>query len=109
VTMLNAKNAAVFIDAEMLGLEGSEMPRDINNDADVLRKSELIRAHAAVQMGLSANVDEATRLCQHTPKLASLGRPRVYTAADGRDQGCHESNGMQADGRFDFRTVEFIS
>jgi 2-methylaconitate cis-trans-isomerase PrpF len=43
-----------------------EMPEDINNDADVLRKSELIRAHAAVRMGLSASADEATRLRQHT-------------------------------------------
>jgi probable AcnD-accessory protein PrpF len=94
VTMLNAGNAAVFIDAAVLGLEGSEMPQDINNDSDVLRKSELIRAHAAVQMGLSASADEATRLRQHTPKLAFIGRPRSYTAADGKpvDAGTIDMN-----------------
>jgi 2-methylaconitate isomerase len=54
----------------------------------------LIRAHAAVRMGLSASADEATRLRQHTPKLAFVGRPRSYIAADGKsvDAGTIDMN-----------------
>jgi 2-methylaconitate cis-trans-isomerase PrpF len=45
-------------------------------------------------MGLSASADEATRLRQHTPKLAFIGRPKSYTAANGKpvDAGTIDMN-----------------
>ncbi|MEA3131732.1 MAG: 2-methylaconitate isomerase, partial [Paraburkholderia sp.] len=52
LTLINAGNPAIFVNAEDLGLRGNEMQDDINNNAGLLAKCEAIRAHAAVKMGL---------------------------------------------------------
>jgi len=83
-TLINAGNPAVFIDAAVLGLQGTELREDVNARAELLERVEAIRAHAAVAMGLAQSPQEATRLRPATPKLAYFARPRDYTAADGR-------------------------
>lgn len=84
VTMINAGNPAVFIDAAQLGLRGNEMQRDVNGDAALLARCEAIRAHATVRMGLARDADEATRLRPHTPKLAFVAPALAYTASSGK-------------------------
>lgn len=84
VTMINAGNPAVFIDAAQLGLRGNEMQRDVNGDAALLARCEAIRAHATVRMGLASDADAATRLRPHTPKLAFVAPAQAYTASSGK-------------------------
>ena len=84
LTMINAGNPAIFIDAATLGLKGNELQRDINGNADLLQKAEAIRAHAAVRMGLSRTADEASTLRPHTPKLAFVATPSAYVASSGK-------------------------
>jgi probable AcnD-accessory protein PrpF len=84
LTMINAGNPAIFIDAATLGLEGNELQRDINGNADLLGKTEAIRAHAAVRMGLSRTAEEASALRPHTPKLAFVASPSAYVASSGK-------------------------
>lgn len=84
LTLINAGNPAIFISAEDLGLKGSEMQRDINDDAALLAKCEAIRAHAAMRMGLARTPQEVTELRPHTPKLAFVSLPRAYTASSGK-------------------------
>ncbi|CAN7217507.1 2-methylaconitate cis-trans isomerase PrpF [Caballeronia sp. LjRoot29] len=84
LTMINAGNPAIFIDAATLGLTGNELQRDINGNADLLGKAEAIRAHAAVRMGLSRSVEEASTLRPHTPKLAFVAAPSAYVASSGK-------------------------
>jgi 2-methylaconitate isomerase len=84
LTMINAGNPAIFIDAATLGLKGNELQRDINGNADLLQKAEAIRAHAAVRMGLSRTADEASALRPHTPKLAFVATPSAYVASSGK-------------------------
>lgn len=84
LTMINAGNPAIFVDAAVLGLTGAELQRDINGNAALLQKAEAIRAHAAVRMGLAATPDEATQLRPHTPKLAFVARPTAYVASSGK-------------------------
>lgn len=52
VTLINAGNPTVFIDASALGLQGVEKQDDVNTNAPLLTKLEAIRAHGAVAMGL---------------------------------------------------------
>jgi len=85
LTMINAGNPAIFIDAATLGLKGNELQRDINSDSELLEKAEAIRAHAAVRMGLSKSAEEATRLRPHTPKLAFVAKPSGYVASSGKE------------------------
>jgi hypothetical protein len=84
LTMINAGNPAIFIDAGTLGLTGNELQRDVNNDPRLLQKAELIRAHAAVRMGLSKTPEEATQMRPHTPKLAFVAKPTAYVASSGK-------------------------
>ncbi|BAO91262.1 2-methylaconitate cis-trans isomerase PrpF [Caballeronia cordobensis] len=85
MTMINAGNPAIFIDAASLGLHGSELQRDVNGDSALLQKAEAIRSHASVRMGLAATAEDATRLRPHTPKLAFVSKPASYVASSGKE------------------------
>jgi probable AcnD-accessory protein PrpF len=84
LTLINAGNPAVFVDAAALGLRGDESQEQVNGNADLLARCEAVRAHAAVAMGLAASAQEATDQRPATPKLAFVAPPRDYRAADGR-------------------------
>jgi hypothetical protein len=83
-TLINAGNPTVFVDAERLGLKGTELQSDVNGDKALLARVEAVRALGAVAMGDAATPEEATAKRQHTPKLAFVARPAGYTASDGR-------------------------
>ncbi len=84
LTMINAGNPAIFVDAATLGLAGNELQRDVNGNPELLRKVETIRAHAAVRMGLAKTAEEASQLRPHTPKLAVVAKPSAYVASNGK-------------------------
>ncbi len=86
VTLINAGNPTIFIAAADLGLKGTEMQDDVNNDAALLARIEEIRCQGSVAMGLAANLAEAAKR-GHTPKLAFIAAPAGYTASDGRQVG----------------------
>src|SRR5690606_30638096 len=50
VSMVDAANACVFVDAADLGLTGTEMPEALDNAHEVLQKLAAIRAAASVAM-----------------------------------------------------------
>lgn len=83
-TLINAGNPTIFVDAASLGLKGTELQGDVNGDAALLGRVEIVRAHAAVAMGVAATPEAATAERPHTPKLAFVARPAGYTASDGR-------------------------
>lgn len=82
-TMINAGIPTVFINAEAIGYNGTELQDDINSDPKVLAMFETIRAHGAVKMGLIHNIEEAASR-QHTPKVAFVAPPAGYTASSGK-------------------------
>ncbi|WP_232477763.1 2-methylaconitate cis-trans isomerase PrpF [Caballeronia calidae] len=84
MTMINAGNPAIFIDAASLGLKGNELQRDVNGEPALLKKAEAIRAHASVRMGLAKTAEVATQLRPHTPKLAFVAKPASYVASSGK-------------------------
>ncbi|MEH0669034.1 2-methylaconitate cis-trans isomerase PrpF [Vibrio owensii] len=82
-TFINAGIPTIFIDAEALGYQGSELQDDINNDESALARFESIRAHGALKMGLIDSLEEAqTR--QHTPKIAFVSQPKSYLSSSGK-------------------------
>ncbi|MET2850441.1 2-methylaconitate cis-trans isomerase PrpF [Vibrio owensii] len=82
-TFINAGIPTIFIDAEALGYQGTELQDDINNDESVLARFESIRAHGALKMGLIDSLEEAqTR--QHTPKIAFVSQPKSYLSSSGK-------------------------
>ncbi|WP_039974369.1 2-methylaconitate cis-trans isomerase PrpF [Vibrio jasicida] len=82
-TFINAGIPTIFIDAEALGYQGTELQNDINNDESALARFESIRAHGALKMGLIDSLEEAqTR--QHTPKIAFVSQSKSYLSSSGK-------------------------
>ncbi|EGR2185432.1 2-methylaconitate cis-trans isomerase PrpF [Vibrio parahaemolyticus] len=82
-TFINAGIPTIFIDAESIGYQGTELQDDINNDDAALAMFESIRAHGALKMGLISELEEAqTR--QHTPKVAFISKPKSYQSSSGK-------------------------
>ena len=82
-TMINAGIPTVFLNAEDLGFNGTELQEAINSDENVLAMFESIRAHAAVRMGLIQEIKEAVSR-QHTPKVAFIASPQGYVSSSGK-------------------------
>ncbi|WP_253658461.1 MULTISPECIES: 2-methylaconitate cis-trans isomerase PrpF [unclassified Vibrio] len=82
-TFINAGIPTIFIDAESIGYQGTELQDDINNDDAALAMFESIRAYGALKMGLISDLEEAqTR--QHTPKIAFVAKPKSYLSSSGK-------------------------
>jgi len=82
-TFINAGIPTIFVNAEDIGYQGTELQDDINNDVKALRRFETLRAYGAVKMGLIKHVGEA-ELRQHTPKIAFVAPPADYQASSGK-------------------------
>lgn len=82
-TMISAGIHTVFINAEDLGYTGTELQDAVNSDNKALQMFETIRAHAAVRMGLIADVKDAVKR-QHTPKIAFVAKPKDYVSSSGK-------------------------
>jgi probable AcnD-accessory protein PrpF len=86
-TMIDASNPCVFVPAEALGFDGTELPGQVNADRAALDRLEAVRSEAAVLMGLAANAREASASSPANPKVALVSPPRAYTASSGRIVG----------------------
>ncbi len=82
VSMVDAANPVVFVEAARLGLAGNEIEEF--DAAPTRAKLEAIRSRAAVVIGLAASPEEATRISQAVPKMAVVSRPQSYRATDGQ-------------------------
>lgn len=83
-TFINAGIPTIFLNAEDIGYEGTELQDAINGDAQALARFETIRAYGAKQMGLIQDISQAEKR-QHTPKIAFVSKPKAYTSSSGKD------------------------
>lgn len=82
VSLVDASNPLVFVRWEDLGLTGLESPSEVNADVELVRRVEVIRAHASVLAGIADSVENATTKAPSVPKLSIVGTPRDYTATN---------------------------
>ncbi len=82
-TMINAGIPTIFINAESIGMTGTELQEAINSNPSTLAMFESIRAYGALRMGLIKDVSEAAKR-QHTPKVAFVAAPKSYVASSGK-------------------------
>lgn len=83
VTLINAGIPTIFLNAEEIGYQGTELQEAINSDTAALARFEKIRAYGAVKMGLISDVSEAANR-QHTPKVAFVAQPKTYISSSGK-------------------------
>ncbi|GAK85964.1 2-methylaconitate cis-trans isomerase [Vibrio ponticus] len=82
-TLITAGIPTIFIDAESLGYQGTELQDDINNDEKALAMFETIRSYGALKMGLIADLDGA-KSRQHTPKIAFVSPAQTCLSSSGK-------------------------
>lgn len=82
-TMITAGIPTVFVNAEDIGYQGTELREDINSDPAQLARFEQIRVAGALRMGLIKTPEEAAKR-QHTPKIAFVSGPKTYKASSGK-------------------------
>lgn len=69
-SIVDVTSPVVFLRAHDVGLTATEEPATVNQDAALLRRIELIRAAAAVELGLAPTIAAATKESPVQPKLA---------------------------------------
>ncbi|MBC5765837.1 2-methylaconitate cis-trans isomerase PrpF family protein [Ramlibacter albus] len=74
-SMVDAANACVFIDARTLGLRGTELPDEIEANANVLDQLREVRLYASVKMGITRSLDDA-RNKPMIPMIAFVSAPQ---------------------------------
>jgi 2-methylaconitate cis-trans-isomerase PrpF len=82
VSMIDAANACVFIDASSLGLAGTELPDELDGRPELLLRIASIREHASVAMGVSADI-VAARERRLIPLVAIVSSPQQSATLDG--------------------------
>lgn len=85
VTIVNALTPVVFINAESLGLTGTELPSQLECDGDLLDRVEAIRATSAEILGLVSNWAEAATMSPVKPRLVTVFESIDYTDSSGRE------------------------
>lgn len=83
-TMITAGIPTIFVNAEDIGYQGTELREAINGDPAQLARFEQIRVAGALRMGLIKTAEEAATR-QHTPKIAFVSPPKCYRTSSGKE------------------------
>ena len=83
VSIVDAANPLVFVKAQDVGLTGKELPKEINQNPEILQKLEAIRGTAAVLLGLVDKPEESAWVTPGIPKMTFVAEAADYTASDG--------------------------
>jgi 2-methylaconitate cis-trans-isomerase PrpF len=73
-SLVDAANAAVFVRAGDVGLNGTELPEALESRPEVLARLDAIRRTASVRMGIAPD-EEAARLVTSVPFVAVVAPP----------------------------------
>jgi 2-methylaconitate cis-trans-isomerase PrpF len=82
VSMVDAANPCVFVQAETLGVSGAEMPKMIEQDVALLGTLEAIRVAASQRMGIAATTEQDAAK-PSIPKVAIVAGPRSAATLSG--------------------------
>jgi 2-methylaconitate cis-trans-isomerase PrpF len=80
VSLVDAANPAVFVQAAEIGFSGSELPRDTAANPKILEIMEEIRVKGALMMGL---VSSPAQVGPAVPKVAFVAPPQAYETSTG--------------------------
>ena len=84
VSLVDATNAVVFLDAADLGYTATEQPEALDADANFMSLMDEARRKGAVLMGMANRPEDAPLAA---PKVGIVGPPAAFTALDGREYG----------------------
>lgn len=78
VSIVDVANPCVFVRAKDLGMKGTEPPKEIDGNKDLLTYLEEIRARCCVMIGMAETVEEATKKSPAFPMVAFVTEAADY-------------------------------
>lgn len=84
VSIVDAGIPVVFISAGSPGLSGAESAKEIDADAELLKRIEAIRGTAATVIGMANSPESALANTPYSPFIAIVSRPASYTTPAGK-------------------------
>jgi 2-methylaconitate cis-trans-isomerase PrpF len=90
-SMVDAGNPCVFVDAQALGLDGTEPPDQIESQTELMHALESIRRQASVAMGLARDEEHAAA-SRAVPFIGMVARVRPWVSLSGRRIGIEEAD-----------------
>lgn len=89
-TILDVSNPMVLVRAEDIGMTGTELPEEINQNKEVSGLLEKIRGRAACIMGFAKDLEDATANSPAVPKVGFFTTPKTYTDISGKTVNAEE-------------------
>ncbi|GGE27677.1 putative methylaconitate Delta-isomerase PrpF [Agaricicola taiwanensis] len=83
VSMVDAANPCIFVNAEDLGKTGTELPDQLEADPEFLEKLQKIRRAGSVAMGIAPTLEAAAEI-RVVPFIAMVVSPRAMSTLSGR-------------------------
>lgn len=78
-TILDVSNPMVLVRAEDIGMTGTELPEEINQNKEICGLLEKIRGTACCRMGFAKDLPDATDNSPAVPKVGFFTAPKSYT------------------------------
>lgn len=85
VSIIDAANPLVFVRAKDLGLDGKELPDELNASGEKLELLEKVRGMAAVKLGLIDDYEKSAWETPGIPKLTFVSESADYITSDGTE------------------------
>jgi 2-methylaconitate cis-trans-isomerase PrpF len=90
-SMVDAGNPCVFIDAQALGLDGTESPAEIESNSGRMRALESLRRQASIAMGLATDEQQAA-MSRAVPFVGVVARVKPWRSLSGALLGVDEAD-----------------
>lgn len=78
VSIVDVANPCIFVRSETVGMKGTEIPKEINGNQDLLEYLEEIRSKCCVLIGMAKTPAEATKKSPAFPMIAFVGKAQKY-------------------------------
>lgn len=85
VSIVDAANPLIFVNAEALGLTGRELPDELNADKKKLELLETVRGMAAQKLGLTDNYKKSAWETPGILKMTFVAKADNYVTSDGKE------------------------
>lgn len=83
-TILDVSNPMVLVHASAVGLQGTELPEEINRNKEASDLLEKIRGTACVKMGFARDLQDAAENSPAVPKVGFVTAPQSYVDIAGK-------------------------
>lgn len=84
VSIIDCANIVIFVEAESLGLSGTELKTEIDSNDALLKTLEQIRVEVGYRLGVIKDKALATPATNAIPKIAVISGPNAYTTITNR-------------------------